>query len=203
MLFSFKIYSKINHKCEVWNPLARPTRLRMNSYYITYYIVLTRLLFLGIFPFVLLAFFNYRIYHEIQVPSIINALPKLEKDARRKQETDLAKVLIGIVVIFILCNFLRVFLDFYEMVNIESIIACNLEGRVGTSSWVVQINYFSKLMIATDASISMVIYCLINKSFRKKLLWWKGDESTTTRNTKNKTCLHVKKDNEENAEIIQ
>ena len=161
----FENFSKINYTCEVWNPLAKPTRLRMNSYYITYYIVLTRLLFLGIFPFVLLAFFNYRIYHEIQVPSIINALPELEKDSRRKQENDLAKVLIGIVVIFILCNFLRVLLDLYEMVNIETIIACNLEGRRGTSSWAIQLNYFSKLMMATDASISMVIYCLINKNF--------------------------------------
>ena len=177
------LLSDINDMCEVWNPLVRPTRLRMNSYYITYYIVLTRLLFLGIFPFALLAFLNYRIYHEIQVPSIINALPELERDNRRKQENDLAKVLIGIVVIFILCNFLRVLLDFYEMVNIETIIACNRIGRMGTSSWVIQLNYFSKLMMATDASISMVIYCLINKNFRKKLFWWKRVESITTRQT--------------------
>ena len=180
---AINLFSDIDDICEVWKPLVRPTRLRMNSYYITYYIVLTRLLFLGIFPFALLAFLNYRIYHEIQVPSIITALPELERDNRRKQENDLAKVLIGIVVIFILCNFLRVLLDFYEMVNIETIIACNRIGRMGTSSWVIQLNYFSKLMMATDASISMVIYCLINKNFRKKLFWWKRLESITTRQT--------------------
>ena len=68
------LLGNVNYTCEVWKPWTRPTKLRMNSYYITYYIVLTRLLFLGIFPFTLLAFLNYRIYHEIQVPSKLEIL---------------------------------------------------------------------------------------------------------------------------------
>ena len=159
--------------------------MRTNPYYITYYITLTRLLFLGVFPFGLLMFFNYKIYCVIQLPSIVEALPELERSTRKNQENDLAKVLIGIVFIFIVCHSLRVLTDVYEMINIGSIIACQNAGRIGVSSWLIQLNYFSKLMIATNASISMFIYCLINKGFRRKLFVWRKHQSKISRQTEN------------------
>ena len=157
--------------------------MRRNPLYIRYYITMTRLLFLGIFPFSLLVFFNYRIVCQMQVPSIIEALPAIERSTRKTQEKDLAKVLIGIVVIFILCHTLRVLTDFYEMIIIDNIMLCNKAGKVGVSSWLIQLNYFSKLMIATNSSISMVIYCLINSTFRQKLFIWKGRRSVQSRPT--------------------
>ena len=117
--------------------------MRTNPYYITYYTTLTRLLFLGVFPFSLLLLFNYKIYYKIQLPSIVEALPELERSTRKNQENDLAKVLIGIVFIFIVCHSLRVLTDIYEMLNISSIIACHNAGRIGVSSWLIQLHYFS------------------------------------------------------------
>ena len=159
--------------------------MRTNPYYITYYTTLTRLLFLGVFPFSLLLFFNYKIYCKIQLPSIVEALPELERSTRKNQENDLARVLIGIVFIFIVCHSLRVLTDIYEMINISSIIACHNAGRIGVSSWLIQLHYFSKLMISTNASISMFIYCLINKGFRRKLFVWRNNQSKISRQTEN------------------
>ena len=170
----------------ILEPFLKPTDLRRNPYYSIYYINPATLLVTGIIPLGLLTYWNTIIYEKIKSSSQWHEQHSRRSTRRingQRQENEFAKVLIGIVVIFILCNFLRVLLDFYEMVNIETIIACNLLGRMGTSSWVIQLNYFSKLMMATDASISMVIYCLINKNFRKKLFWWKRVESITTRQT--------------------
>ena len=41
--------------------------LRANEYYATYYSSYGRNIFIGIIPFVLLAYFNYKIYKDIQV----------------------------------------------------------------------------------------------------------------------------------------
>ena len=142
---------------------------------------MARLLFLGVLPFSLLVFFNYRIHYEMRLPSIIQGLPVVERSARRNQEKELAKVLIAIVVIFIFCHTLRVFTDFYEMINVKDIIACNNAGRFGVSNWIILLNYFSKLMIATNASVSTLIYCLTNKSFRKKM--FKSHHPETLRRT--------------------
>ena len=171
LIFSHLFYfSNWRQNCDEWQPIVTFTQLRQNPLYITYYTTLTRLLLLGIFPLSLLMFFNYRIHYELQIPSIIEALPEIERIARRHQEKELAKVLIGIVSLFIICHTLRVLTDFYEMVNITNIIYCNKAGRNGISSWIIRLNIFSKLMLATNASLSMVVYCLINKTFRKKLL---------------------------------
>ena len=100
-------FSNWRQNCDEWQPIVTFTQLRQNPLYITYYTTLTRLLLLGIFPLSLLMFFNYRIHYELQIPSIIEALPEIERIARRHQEKELAKVLIGIVSLFIVCHTLK------------------------------------------------------------------------------------------------
>ena len=45
---------------------ASPTDLRFAKYYVLFYVNLARLLVQGIIPFILLSFFNYRIYWVIR-----------------------------------------------------------------------------------------------------------------------------------------
>ena len=46
--------------------LASPTELRLAKYYVLFYVNGARLLVQGIIPFILLSFFNYRIYWVIR-----------------------------------------------------------------------------------------------------------------------------------------
>ncbi len=46
--------------------LASPTPLRLEKYYVLFYVNAARLLVQGVIPFILLSFFNYRIYWVIR-----------------------------------------------------------------------------------------------------------------------------------------
>ena len=131
----------------------------------------------------------------MKLPSIVQFLPYIQRNARRNQEKELAKVLIGIVILFICCHTLRVITDFYEMVNIKHILRCNNAGKVGVSSWIIPLNNFSKLMIATNSSVSMVVYCLTNIRFRKKMFGSNSTKSSGRGTTNNKRSRNTLGDN--------
>ena len=88
-------------------------------------------------------------------------------------EKELARVLIGIVVIFIFCHLLRLMINFYETLVIRNAIACELAGRNGFPLLGFIFITLSELLLVINSSLNMVIYCCINGNFRKKVLFWK------------------------------
>ena len=144
-------------------PDLRATELRKNFYYSTYYNLLARLLLLGIIPLSLLAYFNYKIYQGMRLPSFLSEQESI-KEKRRMQESELAIVLIGIVVVFMLGHVLRIFLNVYEMVMIPS------EGsKPCHPTWTEVAKAFNALLLAFSSSSNMIIYCCLNSTFRKYL----------------------------------
>ena len=101
--------------CNSWNVQSTVTELRKNQNYVIFYNALTRISFLGVGPFTMLAYFNYNIYHGIRPVRVLledsrhhvigaNRLA----EARRQQENEAARILMGITAFFLICHALRV-----------------------------------------------------------------------------------------------
>ena len=143
--------------------------MRMNPYYSIYYINPATLLVLGILPLTLLAYWNFNIYKQIKSVSSW-AEQNASRPSRSHQENDLARVLIGIVITFVCCHALRILLNFHEAITIKNIMACHAEGKEGIPLWPQITNEFSKLMLVTNSSANIIIYCCLNSNFRKNMV---------------------------------
>ena len=66
----------------------------------------------------------------------------INHQARRRQEDNLAVVFMGIVGVFLLCHFLRVFLNLHEMVVIRDAMACTKAGQQGFPVWALVMTSF-------------------------------------------------------------
>ena len=176
---------------ETMIPYVTITKLRKSPYYSTYYINLAALLVLGVIPIFLLTYFNCVIYLKIKNPEIFspkegNVSNRLNTSRSTNQEKDLAKVLIGIVIMFILCHTLRLIINFYETIVIRQALACEMAGKNDFPLWGFITITFSELLLVINSSLNMIIYCCLNENFRKRVLSWKTYfrfETTTQRNT--------------------
>ena len=190
--FIFHINRSFEEICSSWSPIIIATKLRENPYYSRFYNTLTRLLVLGITPFSLLVYFNFKLYYGMRVPAMlredsVNNACGARNDNRRNQENEAARILIGIVVVFIICHALRVFTDFYEMVYIEDIIACHARGQNGVHTWVLMLNEFSSVMLTLNSSVNMIIYGLIKPNIRRNI--YKCKNILTEQNETQEPCV--------------
>ena len=90
--------------------------------------------------------------------------------SRCNKETDLARVLFGIVITFILCHALRILLSFQEAIVIKNVMACTSAGKPIFPRWAVITNQFSELILVLNSSVNLIIYCCFNKAFRQHML---------------------------------
>ena len=189
-LLTFILSRSVNQGCNAWKPVAVPTKLRKDPQYSRYYNTLTRLLLLGIAPFVLLTYFNYKIYYGMRLPSMLEQniqrsnINGVRPEVRRNQENEAAKILIGIVAVFIVCHTLRVTIDVYEMIYIEKIISCNKAGKRGAHLWVLILNAFSSAMVALNSSVNMIIYGLIKPNIRQHIFRFKRKQCNQNQDNK-------------------
>ena len=143
--------------------------MRKNRYYRAYYLNLARFLVLGIIPLILLTCWNYNIYKHMQSSS--NSIEQhSDRESRNNQENELARVLMGIVILFVCCHALRIFFNFHESIMIKSIIWCNTKGKYPFPLWVSLGSLFNEIMLAINSSSNMIIYFCLNSNFRKQVL---------------------------------
>lgn len=178
-------------------PSIRPTDMRMNPYYSIYYINPATFLVLGIFPLTLLAYWNFNIYKQIKsVSSWVHQNANQQPSSRNQQENELARVLIGIVITFVCCHALRILLNFHEAITIKDTLACHAIGQEGIPLWPQITNEFSKLMLVTNSSANIIIYCCLNSNFRKNILRYlkrsRGQNANQDLGTNNTTQSVVK-----------
>jgi len=79
-------------------------------------------------------------------------------------------VFMGIVGAFLVCHFLRIFLNFHEMFVIEEAMACSQAGKRSFNKWVIITNFFSHFLLVINSSINMLIYGILNSAFRAQLI---------------------------------
>jgi hypothetical protein len=112
-------------------------------------------------------------------------------------EKDLARVLIGIVIMFILCHILRLLINFYETIVIRNAIACESAGQNDFPLWGFVTITCSELLLVFNSSLNMIIYCCINQNFRKRVLFWRNylrSEMASTKEKKSEKKQTIKMD---------
>ena len=150
---------------EAAKPTIKITEMRKNPDYSKYYIHLCRLIVLGVIPFVLIAYYNFAIYKHIYQGSKLFE-EDISKRIRQKQENNLSRVLFAIVVLFILCHTLKIFLNFYEMIWIDDVLFCTMNGKDGFPRWSYIVQVFSRFLLVFNSSVNIVIYTCFSGKFR-------------------------------------
>ena len=136
------------------------TDLRMSTSYVTWYHNWARFLILGILPFTVICFLNYKIYL---------AVNKRRKNAHRKQDDNLSVVLMMIVASFVSCNILRILLNMHEITVIEEMHLCRCSNLGGFPIWILILGFISPLLLVINSSVNLLIYCVFGTRFRQVL----------------------------------
>ena len=83
----------------------------------------------------------------------------------------LAPILFGVVIVFVLCNSLRVILNIYDFSVVDGIIKCERKG-VGRvpPSWILCSISVSHLLLMVNSSVNFLVYCVAGTKFRRVLM---------------------------------
>ena len=151
-----------------WKDVISPSSMRINQKYSFYYLGIAKLLVLGVFPLSSLVYFNINIYQGIKFPPSLSG-----QDKKRQQslEKDWAKVLIGIVVIFIICHTFRVIIEIDNMIVSEKTEFCYKAGKSSFTLWSIIVDPLSEVMMILNSSINMLIYTCLSANFRKHIIF--------------------------------
>ena len=141
-------------------PILCYTALGENPYYLYYYRNWTKLMVTGVIPYVLLVFFNTYIYKAIKKNARMieetGSNEPMPTSTKRKDEENLSMVFVGIVTIFLVCHSLKIGLNVYD----------GIFGKVGATSAIRIVGYFSNFLVVLNSAINMIIYCIMNRTFR-------------------------------------
>ena len=155
-----------NTSMEDWKYVIGPSNIRTNQHYSFYYLGIAKLIVLGIIPLASLVYLNMKIYNGLKVPpSLYEKKEKNESDA----EKDWAKVLIGIVMIFIICHMFRVVIEIDNMVGSAIAEKCYHAGKYSFTLWSIIVDPLSEIMMVLNSATNMLIYTCLSKSFRNYL----------------------------------
>lgn len=120
-----------------------------------------------VLPWIILVYLNFRIYLAVTDKS----LSGWNEAHRHKREKSLAVILISIVLVFLLCHSLKLYLAFYKIHILNKTVYCNSIGQPPSHpSWLLTINTINHLMLISNSSANFIIYCFMGKRFRKSLL---------------------------------
>ena len=83
---------------------------------------------------------------------------------------NLAPILFGVVIVFVICNSLRVILNIYDSAVVEDIIKCEKQkmGRY-PPPWILCTISVSHLLLMVNSSVNFLVYCVAGKRFRSIL----------------------------------
>ena len=82
-------------------------------------------------------------------------------------DLSLAPILFGVVIVFVICNVLRVFLNMYDFSDMEKILNCEEKGlgRMTPPSMTCVV-YVSHLLLMVNSSVNFLVYCVAGSKFR-------------------------------------
>lgn len=90
---------------------------------------------------------------------------------------NLARVLVTICVVFLLCNSLRLFLGLQAIINVDITITCVSNGKAWIPpSWMLIMESISHLLLLISSSSNFLIYCTISTKFKiyiKTKFFWR------------------------------
>ena len=154
------------------------TDLRINGYYVLWYLNVSNLIVTCVIPVVSIVYLNYRVYSELKdfkkrQLSVVNRIrisTFSEKHKERNHKIQQTTTLFGIIIVFGLCHILRVILNIEELVNIENIPKEESKGCADpVAFWVLLTVPISQVLVQINCSVNLFIYCMLNKRFKDVL----------------------------------
>ena len=125
-----------------------------------------KIVLLGVVPLLSLTYLNWRIFNAVRLSSQL--VQEKARNEQQQKENDLARVLIGIIVLFIVCHTFRVTIEIDNIFTARSLPVCHeLCLPEFTTLWTVVVDPLSELMMVINSASNMVIYCCLNANFRK------------------------------------
>ena len=156
-------------------PVLYWTELSISWEYNFYYLNLAKLIIWGILPTILLIYLNLMVY--LGMKSSNNIFEKEDKKRRFNQEKNLSSVMIGIVLVFIICQSPRTFTYCYVFLLLNGWIDCsntidnNSVSIVNsTPNWFTITWLLSEILLVLNSSVNTIIYCCINSRFRRQVM---------------------------------
>ena len=125
-------------------------------------------MFLGLVPLLALTYLNWRAFNVVRLSSML-----VQENHRREQqqkEKDLARVLIGIIVLCIVCHTFRVIIEIDNMLTAKTLSVLYQLCLPPDSTWSIVFDPLSDLMMVINSASNMVIYCCLNSAFRKLII---------------------------------
>ncbi|CAB4063238.1 unnamed protein product [Lepeophtheirus salmonis] len=196
LLFSFTRFFEAEVRYDPENPLTpylKPTVLRTNSMYVLYF-NWSRLIVLGIIPFMLLVFFNVSIYKAIQArrkrrhkpdvtqmtttmgepkehsassKKIVNSVREQHvNETRSKKEDNLAVIFMAFILVFLICHLPRLLLNIHELLTITETMECQKRGHFSFSLMSMVSISVSHFLLVVNSSTNIIIYCALSSKFR-------------------------------------
>jgi hypothetical protein len=86
----------------------------------------------------------------------------------RRKEDSLATVFLPIILVFLFCNFPRIFLDVHELATFGQTLACRRAGLNSFSTWSIVMLNFSHFLLVVNSAANLVIYTIRNSKFREE-----------------------------------
>ena len=137
------------------------TELRIATWYVTWYLNWANFIMLGAIPFSLISILNYKIHR------VVKTQRRLRNTCR--QEDSLFGVLMMIILAFLVCHTLRLFLNMHEIYVVEEMNFCRCSNLGGFPVWILILGFISPLLLALNSSINLLIYCVFGTKFREVL----------------------------------
>ena len=148
----------------------RPTQIRENPIYILWYINISNLAVTCFIPFILLSFFNYKIYTSLKQRYLRRAsMVSVAESSNRQKEIKHTFVLFAIVAMFVICHILRVILNVEELgKNLGKSYEQRLEEECA-NFWAVIVMPISTILLQINSSSNFFIYCFFDDMYRELL----------------------------------
>ena len=144
--------------------VVAPSEMKRDENYRSFYPI-AKIVFLGVVPLLALTYLNRRIFNAVRSSSHL-----VKENHRREQqpkENDLARILIGITLLFIVCHSFRVTIEIDNIRTAKTLTICYKLCIPPFSVWSALLDSLSKLMMVINSASNMVIYCCLNATIRK------------------------------------
>ena len=175
-----------------WREVIYPSSMRLNKDYSFYYLGMAKILVLGGLPLFSLIYLNIKIYAAVKFSA---ELLSNKNSRQRRRDQDLARVLIGIVIVFLVCHLFRVIIEIDNMFGSEMIEMCYKANKPTFTLWSIIVDPLSEVMMVLNSSVNTMIYCFLNANFRKCILitlgFAKGINAISSRNTQTITSIRT------------
>ena len=165
--------NEVNEEYTISTKLILST-FRMDYYYVLLYMNIVNIIVTGIIPLIMLAYLNFRIYKSMRTFMHRHHTLRGQRKQTDKQTAEVKNqrtqtiILFVIVIIFVLCHFLRIILNVEELIlHWTTFRDLSSQCRYAHSYWYYISTPISETLLKINSSVNFFVYCFFNQSFRK------------------------------------